>query len=235
MDKLNSYDIIIDGITKNVNITYDNQGNPLTITNFIYNGLYYDTAYLDWEGRQLRKLELTDNLYDFVTIKYLYNDQGYRINKTIIEGLNEQSIDYLLSNGKVIHETDGTYLIIFTYDYDGSLISFNYDNNINDSINGKDYFYIKNLQGDVVVIVNNICQVVVEYRYDAWGNIIYATDHEIAKINPYTYRGYRYDVETSLYYLNSRYYNPEIGRFINADGLIGQTGDILGHNMYAYA
>ena len=136
LDKLNSYDIIIDGITKNVNITYDNQGNPLTITNFKYNGLYYDTAYLDWEGRQLRKLELTDNLYDFVTIKYLYNDQGYRINKTIIEGLNEQSIDYLLSNGKVIHETDGTYLIIYTYDYDGSLISFNYDNNINDSING---------------------------------------------------------------------------------------------------
>jgi len=53
-------------------------------------------------------------------------------------------------------------------------------------------------------------------------------------INPYTYRGYRYDNETALYYLNSRYYDANIGRFINADGLLGQKGNILGHNMYAY-
>ncbi|MEG0772707.1 RHS repeat-associated core domain-containing protein [Clostridium sp.] len=52
--------------------------------------------------------------------------------------------------------------------------------------------------------------------------------------NPYRYRGYRYDTETGLYYLQSRYYNPEWGRFINADALIGQTGELLGHNMFAY-
>lgn len=52
--------------------------------------------------------------------------------------------------------------------------------------------------------------------------------------NPYRYRGYRYDSETGLYYLQSRYYNPEWGRFINADAIIGQTGELLGHNMFAY-
>ncbi len=66
---------------------------------------------------------------------------------------------------------------------------------------------------------------------------VYITDNSginISEINPYRYRGYRYDNETGWYYLNSRYYNPEISRFINADGLIGKTGDILGHNLYSY-
>lgn len=52
--------------------------------------------------------------------------------------------------------------------------------------------------------------------------------------NPYRYRGYRYDTETGLYYLQSRYYNPEWGRFINANGIIGQAGELLGHNLFAY-
>jgi RHS repeat-associated protein len=76
------------------------------------------------------------------------------------------------------------------------------------------------------------------YQYDAWGNEIGGYDNsgkDLRNKNPYRYRGYRFDEETGLYYLNSRYYNPEIGRFINADGLMGETGDILGHNMYAYA
>ncbi|PAT01010.1 hypothetical protein CI105_08730 [Candidatus Izimaplasma bacterium ZiA1] len=56
----------------------------------------------------------------------------------------------------------------------------------------------------------------------------------IGVLNPYRYRGYRYDNEISLYYLNSRYYDASIGRFINADGLLGAQGNIIGHNMYAY-
>jgi len=58
--------------------------------------------------------------------------------------------------------------------------------------------------------------------------------YSVGKMNPYRYRGYRYDEEIDLYYLNSRFYNSNIGRFINADGLLGQQGNILGHNMYAY-
>ncbi|MBU0997788.1 MAG: GIY-YIG nuclease family protein [Firmicutes bacterium] len=79
--------------------------------------------------------------------------------------------------------------------------------------------------------------IVVEYEYDAWGNITEVTDNSgigLAVKNSYRYRGYRFDQETGLYYLNSRYYYPEIGRFINSDGLLGKAGDITSTNMYAY-
>jgi RHS repeat-associated protein len=76
---------------------------------------------------------------------------------------------------------------------------------------------------------------VVRYTYDAYGNITYQTSNQtIGTINPYKYREYRYDSEIKMYYLNSRFYNPKAGRFLNADGLFGQTGDILSTNMYAY-
>ena len=77
----------------------------------------------------------------------------------------------------------------------------------------------------------------VEYEYDAWGNITNITDTSginLGEINPHRYRSYYYDSETGLYYLNSRYYNPDMGRFINADGIIGANQDMLGYNLYAY-
>jgi RHS repeat-associated protein len=90
------------------------------------------------------------------------------------------------------------------------------------------------MQGDIIELVDINGNSVVKYKYDAWGNIISQTGGDLAEINPYRYRGYRYDVETGWYYLQSRYYNPNIGRFISADGLIGEQGEILGHNTYAY-
>lgn len=75
---------------------------------------------------------------------------------------------------------------------------------------------------------------VVEYRYDAYGNIIYQTSSSLADANPYRYRGYRYDQESGLYYLQSSYYNPKTGRFINADGMLKASHTVLGHNMFAY-
>lgn len=76
----------------------------------------------------------------------------------------------------------------------------------------------------------------VKYKYDAWGNIIYQYDSGlgVANANPFRYRSYYFDTELFWYYLNSRYYTPEIGRFLNSDGLLGKTGDILSTNMYAY-
>lgn len=65
-------------------------------------------------------------------------------------------------------------------------------------------------------------------------SIIGSLASTVGEKNPYRHRGYRYDSEIGLYYLNSRYYNPEWGRFINADGLVGVSGDLLGHNMFAY-
>ena len=78
---------------------------------------------------------------------------------------------------------------------------------------------------------------VVSYTYDAWGNILTANgtmSETLGELNPLRYRGYVYDAETELYYVSSRYYDPEIGRFINADSLVSTGQGILGNNMFAY-
>ena len=96
---------------------------------------------------------------------------------------------------------------------------------------------MKNLQGDVVQIRSIYGTVVVEYAYDAWGNVLSITGmyaDTLGVNNPIRYRGYYQDFETGFYYLQSRYYDPAIRRFINADGYINANGDILGFNMYAY-
>ena len=149
----------------------------------------------------------------------------------------QNKIIYELLGDKVIYETNGTYGLLFHYDYDGTLIGFTGDLNINDGFDGADYFYIRNQQGDITMIVDDQGTVLVEYRYDAYGNRTIVFDHTsgiLSTYNPYTYKGYRYDQEIGLYYLNSRYYNPAIGRFLNSDGILGQTGNVLSTNMYAY-
>ena len=89
----------------------------------------------------------------------------------------------------------------------------------------------------MVAILNTAGEAVVEYTYDAWGNILDiegSMASTLGQFNPLRYRGYVYDNETGLYYVSSRYYNPEIGRFINADAAIGQIGNVQGTNMFAY-
>ncbi len=181
---------------------------------------------LDWDGRQLNniKIDSSDDQHSFI-VQYSYNNQGIRTKK-IVEG---KTIEYYLDGDLVIYETNGTDTIRYTYDLDGSIVSMN--------LNGNEYFYIKDIQGNITYIVDKYGNDLVEYEYDAYGNILHLYDYSgngLGRKNPYRYRGYRYDEETGWYYLDSRYYNPEIGRFINADGLLGKQGDILGHNMYAY-
>jgi RHS repeat-associated protein len=106
------------------------------------------------------------------------------------------------------------------------------------NLNGEEYFYVYNLQGDVVGLLDSSGQEVVTYQYDTWGKAVSITGTKASTVgekNPYRYRGYRYDSETKLYYLNARYYNPEWGRFLNADTFRGLTGDLLSHNAFAYA
>ena len=106
----------------------------------------------------------------------------------------------------------------------------------NPSINGE-YYYIRNLQGDIIGLIDKNGTEVVSYSYDTWGKLISiegSLKDTVGVKNPYRYRGYRYDTETGLYYLQSRYYNAEWGRFINADGIIGHTGELLNHNLFAY-
>ena len=105
------------------------------------------------------------------------------------------------------------------------------------NLNGVEYYYIRNGQNDIIGLIDGTGAQVVSYTYDSWGKLISidgSLKDTVGVKNPYRYRGYRYDTETGLYYLNSRYYNPEWGRFINADALAGSTGDLLSHNVFAY-
>lgn len=104
--------------------------------------------------------------------------------------------------------------------------------------NGTPYYYLKNMQGDVIGILDSTGTQVVAYSYDAWGAPLSVTGtlaDTLGQLNPFRYRSYYYDTETGLYYLNSRYYDAETCRFLNADGYIsGIGGDVRGYNLYSY-
>ena len=147
--------------------------------------------------------------------------------------------DYLTQSGRVARETirqsvGGTVLktetLDFFYDESGRPFAFNY------SVDGdiaSTYYYILNLQGDVVQIIDANGVMQAEYVYSPWGEIISA-EGDLAEINPLRYRGYYYDSETGFYYLQSRYYDPENHRFINADSYASTGQGFLGVNMFAY-
>ena len=142
--------------------------------------------------------------------------------------------EYLTQSGKVVRETITTSMdtttLDFFYDESGRPFAFNY------SVDGSDfetYYYILNLQGDVVQIIDANGVMQAEYVYSPWGEIVSA-EGDLAEINPLRYRGYYYDSETGFYYLQSRYYDPENHRFINADSYASTGQGFLGVNMFAY-
>lgn len=100
------------------------------------------------------------------------------------------------------------------------------------------YLFTKNLQGDILNIYDVNGTNVASYTYDAWGNhtVTNYTSDNIGNINPFRYRGYYFDCETGFYYLNSRYYDSGIRRFISADDIsyLGANGDVQGFNLYTY-
>lgn len=195
-------------------ITYDGAGNPLS---------YRDGMQFTWEmGRQL-----ASSTHNGVTYSYKYDTDGLRTEKT--DGLVTTS--YTWADGQLTHQNDGTNEIYFRYDDSGEVIAFN--------LNGTDYYYAKNLQGDIIAILDGNGECMVKYTYDAWGKILNIEDNSninLGTINPLRYRGYYYDIETGLYYLQSRYYDATVGRFVNADDIsyLGATGTALSHNLFAY-
>ena len=129
--------------------------------------------------------------------------------------------------------------MIYVYDAEGSPVGFRYRNSTYYAGVFENYIYGKNIQGDIIYIFNVDGDKVAEYAYDAWGNPINTNYYNSSSnpgvtYSPFRYRGYWYDEETGLYYLNSRYYNPEWGRFLNADIYLNANGDIIGFNMFAY-
>ena len=156
-----------------------------------------------------------------------------------VTGTQTVTHEYLTLNGKVARETiktnnSLTAVLDFIYDESGKPFALKYSTN---GTSFQTYYYVLNLQGDVVKLIHYIpgfeYESVATYEYDAWGNIV-SSSGRLAEINPLRYRGYYYDSETGFYYLQSRYYDPANRRFINADGLISFDCGFSGLNMYSY-
>ncbi len=192
-------------------ITYDAIGNPLS------DGIWSYT----WEhGRQLASMKRGNT-----TWTYSYNSSGLRESRSN----GSTTYHYIYDGDQLAILKIGGNTLRFAYDANGQPWKVEY--------NGTDYYYLLNVQGDVVGLANINGERVVSYTYDAWGNIRSTTGSlasTLGQHNPLRYRGYVYDQETKLYYLQSRYYNPEIGRFINADSLMSVGSNILGANVFAY-
>ena len=124
---------------------------------------------------------------------------------------------------------------LYLYDDAGSIIGL--------QSGGETYYLSKTLEGDVTAVLDESGRKVAQYVYDMWGKLVgvydgagkAVTDPEhIALRNPFRYRGYMYDEESGLYYLQSRYYDPVTGRFVNADSILSTDSGISGYNMFAY-
>ncbi len=141
-------------------------------------------------------------------ITYQYDENGLRTEKVV----NGTTTRYAYTDDRLTHYDQAGQTMYIRYDANGEAIGFRHG--------GVEYTYMKNLQGDITGIVAANGEVVVKYNYDAYGRCLVVTGTQadtLGQLNPLRYRGYVYDSETELYYLQSRYYDPEMGRFINAD------------------
>ena len=199
-------------------ITYDEIGNPLTYNN----GTEWT---FEWQnGRQLTRANSKDT-----SILFHYDMDGIRDCKEV----NGVKHNYVTQGGNVALDTwtdkSGEHRMEFIYDNSGSPYSVILD--------GKAYYYVLNHQGDVVRIVDESGSTVTEYVYNSWGEILNDTSVNktiIGRLNPLRYRSYYYDIETGMYYLQNRYYDPVVKRMLNADAVGATIGRIGTENMFSY-
>ena len=180
-------------------LTYDVNGNLAS-----YAGKEYTWS----QGKRLESITDGENTYT-----YHYDENGIRWKKIV----NGEDTRINTIGGRVVAQRVGLSPMYFQYDQNGTPFGFIYG--------GEQYFYITNLSGDVVGIADSNGNKIASYTYDEWGKLLEITPAEegnenqlsLAELNPLRYRGYYYDDETGYYYLQSRYYDPELGRFISAD------------------
>ena len=239
-DKLTAY-----GDTE---IETDSIGNPLNLTGVNFLGQSVNST-LEWNGRQLASATVDGTRYE-----YTYDSEGMRTSMAVYDVETNAlmtSCYYVWENGKLrgYTVTDGngvtenTVKMLFDINDD----SVGYELYSADDNTTKTFFFLKNLQGDITNVYNENGEDVLQYAYDAWGNVTVLLDKssfedinksiEAAVYTPITYRGYCYDFYTGLYYLQSRYYNPLYGRFLNMDDtsiLEKTSGTVHGANLFAY-
>ena len=185
-------------------------GNPISY----YNGVRWT---FQWEnGRWLSSAANSDT-----SLQFSYDLNGYRTAKTV----NGVRHTYLYAGGKLLRETYSGNTLDFAYDAQGLPFSLTY--------NGTKYYYITNLQGDVMYLINSSGAKVASYTYDPYGKLTLSSG-SMALINPLRYRSYYYDSETGFYYLHSRYYDPAVCRFLNADTYASTGQGFMGFNMFSY-
>ena len=217
--------VTVGGTTKDV--LYEGQsqtsdlpssGNPVTY----YNGKDYSFTWT--KGRQL-----TSATVDGEQVSYTYDMSGVRSNKQV----GDTTYTYTTLSGKVMRQTWGdNNALEFVYDDGNQPFAVIYKHGQTTEL----YYYVLNAQGDVSAILDSGGKIAASYDYDAWGNctVYNSSDAAIGDLNPLRYRGYYYDAETGFYYLQSRYYDPAICRFINADTYLSTGQGMLGHNMFTY-
>ena len=189
-------------------ITYDEIGNPLSDGTCTYT----------WEhGRQLKSLSKAG--YEWT---YTYDANGMRTTKSD----SGRTYSYVYNGDLLMEMTVSMFTLRFTYDAAGTPLTV--------TIDDVTYYYVTNVQGDVVAILNEWGGMMGKYAYDSWGACTAFTGSVIETLNPLLYRGYVYDWDTGLYYLQSRYYDPETGRFLNADAFVSTGQGMIGNNMFAY-
>ena len=204
-------------------ITYDEIGNPLSY----YNGTDYTFT---WNGRRL-----VGAVSGSKTMSFEYNDEGIRTSKTV----NGVETTYYVNGGQIVAESNNSRTIVYIYDATGAPIGMMYRAPSYAANTWDVFWYEKNLQGDIIAIYNASGTKVATYTYsDAWGNhsVSYSNGGGStgAQYNPFRYRGYYYDSDLGMYYLQSRYYDAKICRFLNADIYVSTGQGIIGFNMFAY-
>ena len=192
-------------------ITYDGIGNPTS----------YRGWGMTWQGgRQLASMQK-----DGTTISFSYNDAGLRTEKTV----NGSTRRYIWNSAQLMADVGAADAFYFHYSSGGELIGYTYKTADAET----ECILVKNQQGDVERVISADGTILAAYTYDAWGNVL-TSEGSLAAANPIRYRGYYFDAETGLYYLQSRYYDPEIGRWINADNQLSTGSDLTGLNLFAY-
>ena len=159
---------------------------------------------------------------------YKYDASGIRTSKTV----NGVKTEYLTAGSRILAEKKNGTWQHYLYDGDGQLTAMTYK--------GKDYYFVRDNLRVITSLVDSDGKTVVNYSYNSWGKLLGITGsmaESLGEDNPYRYKGYYYDEETGMYYLKSRYYDPEICRFNSADAatvMIDSPMSLADKNLYAY-